>query len=103
MITVEYKGTEYPFGFTRQSAAAAENAGFNPAEIDTKPNTMIPILVYYAASTYNRGIKRKLVDEIYDEIQDKAGFLTALGEEYAAPVEALLADKEQGNATWRRD
>lgn len=101
-IEVTYENNVYRFGFTRATAQAAEREGFAVGELGNKPALMIPILVYHAATAYNQGISRKTVEAIYEELQDKDGFLTALVESYAEPVQTLFESKEQGNATWKR-
>lgn len=101
-IEVTYKNKTYPFGFTRQTAANLEQAGFSLDALSDKPNLMIPLLVYYAAAAHNHGIKRKLVEELYDELQDKEGFIAALLEEYSKPTNTLFESNEQGNATWKQ-
>lgn len=101
-IEVTYENNVYRFGFTRATAQAAEREGFVAAELGDKPALMVPILVYHAATAYNKGISRKTVEAIYEEMQDKDGFLAALVEAYAEPVHTLFESKEQGNATWKR-
>lgn len=101
-IEVTYKNKTYSFGFTRQTAAGLEQAGFSLDALSDKPNLMIPMLVYHAAAAKNAGIKRKLVEELYDELQDKEGFIAALLEEYSKPTNTLFASNEQGNATWKQ-
>lgn len=102
MIEVTYQNKNYSFGFTRQTAANLEQAGFAAEELSSKPNLMVPLLVWYAAGAYNTGIKRRVVEEMYEEIQDKDGFLSALIEEYSKPTATLFEHKEQGNATWKQ-
>lgn len=101
-IEVTYENNVYRFGFTRASAQAAEREGFVAAQLGDKPALMVPMLVYHAATAYNKGIQRKTVEAIYEEIQDKDGFLAALMESYMEPVQTLIENKEQGNATWKR-
>lgn len=102
-IEVTYKNRKYQFGFTRQTAANLENSGFVLEQLGDKPNVMVPLLVYHAATAYNPKIKHKLVDEIYGDLKgDKEGFIMALVEEYTAPTATLFEDNEQGNATWKQ-
>lgn len=103
-ISVEYNGNPYRFGFTRATAQAAEREGFIPGQVMDKPNLMIPIMTYHAATTYQKKIKRNKVEKIVDSIrEDKEGFLSALVDEYVATTSSLFDDSEQGNATWKRD
>ena len=109
-ITVTYKGNEYELGFTRYTAKAIEDQGFVAEQVGDKPATMIPLLVYGAFMQFNRGIKRALVDEIYDNIIGKVGkdgedgFVQVLLEMYSETVTSLMDDTavEEGNAaTWK--
>ena len=109
-ITVTYKGNEYVLEFSRTTAKQIEDQGFVLDQLTDKPATMIPMLVYGAFMKHNRGIKRALVDEIYDNIIGKIGtdceegFINTLGEMYAETVSTLMNDDhiDEGNAaTWK--
>lgn len=105
-IEVTHKGKAYKFGFTRQTAANLEQAGFETEHLTSKPNQMIPLLVYYAATAFNPKIKHNLVDEIFNSMTDKSGFVSALAEEYVETVNSLFEEPAEsesaGNATWKR-
>ena len=82
----------------------------NKEHLSEKPATMIPLLVYGAFLKHNRGIKRALVDEIYENLVGKIGtdgeegFISVLGEMYAETVSSLVGDTavDEGNAaTWK--
>lgn len=109
-ITVTYKDQDYVLEFSRNTAKQIEDQGFILDQLTDKPATMIPLLVYGAFMKNNRGIKRSLVDEIYDNIVGKIGtdgeegFINTLGEMYAETVSSLMGDNpvEEGNAaTWK--
>lgn len=102
-MTVTYNGKRYQVGYTRAAAQDAENAGFDVNKISSKPNVMIPLLVYYAFRTHNRKIKRQLVEEIYDQIPNREDFVSALVEQYADTVNTLMEDSDEGNAAWTMD
>ncbi len=61
-------------------------------------------LFYGAFLARNKGIKRKLVDDMLAHIEDKEGLMAALMEMYADSIKALVAtdeeDKTVKNATW---
>lgn len=108
-ITVTYKNEDYLLEFSRDTAKQIEDLGFVASEVSTKPATMIPLLVYGAFQKNNRGIKRKLVDEIYRNLTGKIGregeegFINVLTEMYAETVSTLMEDAQadEGNAaTW---
>ena len=70
--------------------------------------TMVPMLVHGAFIKNTKGIKRSLVDEIYEHIADKIGdgengFIHALLEMYAETVNTLTDNDsvDEGNrAVW---
>lgn len=109
-ITVTYKKQDYILEFSRTTAKQIEDQGFVLDQLTDKPATMIPLLVYGAFLKHNRGIKRTLVDEIYENIVGKIGtdgeegFINTLGEMYAETVSSLMGDNvvDEGNAaTWK--
>lgn len=102
-MKVTYQNKEYQVGITRAAARSAESAGFNINEVYSKPTMMIPTLVYYGFWAYNKGIKRQLVEEIYDQLPQKEDFITALVEAYADTVGTLMDSSDQGNASWTMD
>jgi len=109
-INVTYKKQEYVLEFSRQSVKTLEDQGFVLDQVGDKPASMIPLLVYGAFMKNNRGIKRALVDEIYDNIVGKIGrdgeegFIQTLLEMYAETVQTLTDDAsvDEGNAAiWK--
>ena len=108
-ITVTYKNEKYMLGYTRLTAKAIESQGFVLDELTSKPNLMIPLLVHGAFMRHHRGIKQKLVEEIYENIINKSGtdaeegFISVLAEMYAETVSTLTDENavDEGNAaTW---
>ena len=108
-ITVTYNKKSYDLEYSRNAVKQMEQQGFVLDQIGTKPVTMVPILVYGAFMKHHKGIKRNLVDEIYEHITDKIGdgengFINALLEMYAETVNTLTdnASVDEGNAaTWK--
>lgn len=109
-ITVSYKKNDYVLEYSRATAKQIEDQGFVLEHLSEKPATMIPLLVYGAFLKHNRGIKRALVDEIYENLIGKIGtdgeegFISVLGEMYAETVSSLVGDTavDEGNAaTWK--
>lgn len=109
-ITVTYKKNDYVLEFSRATVKQIEDQGFVLDQLTEKPATMIPLLVYGAFIKNNRGIKRSLVDEIYENLVCKVGkngeegFISVLAEMYAETVSSLMDDApvDEGNAaTWK--
>ena len=100
-ISLNYKDKDYTLEYNRQSVRLMESQGFVLDQISDKPVTMIPMLFSGAFAKNHRGIKRTLIDEIYDECSDKTGLLNTLMEMYAETLSALTDEKEvEGNAIW---
>ena len=108
-ITVTYKNENYTLEFSRFTASAIEKQGFVLDELTTKPNIMIPMLVYGAFLKHHRDLKQKFIDEIFANItnkmgkEDEEGFIGALANMYAETVSVLTDENtaDEGNAaTW---
>ena len=109
-VTISYQKKDYILEYSRTTAAQIEDQGFVLDQISEKPVKMIPLLVYGAFLKHNRGIKRNLVDEIYENLIDKAGdeetqgFIATLAEMYAETVQTLTdsTNVDEGNrAVWK--
>lgn len=100
-IELKHEGTTYELEYSRQSVKTIESRGFILDEIASKPMTMIPLLYEGAFIKNHSGkVKRKVMDEIYDGIGDKTGFIQALAELYGETLSSLTDDNTEGNVTW---
>ena len=99
-INLTYDKKEYILEFNRQSVKTMESQGFVLEELTAKPMTMIPLLFQGAFIKNHRGIKRNLMDEIFEEIGDKTALMEALMEMYAETLSTLTEGSGEGNATW---
>lgn len=108
-ITITYNASEYTLEYSRNSVRQMEQQGFVLEKLSKQPMNMVPLLVYGAFTKNHKGIKRSLVDEIYEHITDKIGdgdngFIHALLEMYAETVNTLTDNKsvDEGNkAVWK--
>ena len=109
-ITITYEDNDYVLEYSRNSVKQMEQQGFILDQLGEKPATMIPLLVYGAFIKNNKGIKRSLVDEIYENIVGKIdndggeGFIQVLAEMYAETVNVLTMNSpdDEGNlAIWK--
>lgn len=108
-IEITYNKKTYVLEYSRNAVKQMEQQGFVLDQISDKPMTMVPLLVYGAFAKHNKGIKRNLMDEIYEHISDKIGdgdngFIQTLLEMYAETVNVLTDDKsvDEGNAAvWK--
>ena len=106
-IKMKFEGENYDLEYSRDAVAEIERHGFNIQEIDTKPATMVPLLFEGAFIKNHRGIKRKLMDRIFDQIKGKRLFLETLSNMYVETVNSLFDDAEEdsenlGNAEWTK-
>lgn len=100
-INLTYEDKEYVLEYDRQSVKTMEGQGFILGELTDKPMTMIPLLFAGAFIKNHRGVKRRVVDEIFDDITDKTPLMEALMEMYAETLSSLTdGDKSEGNVKW---
>ena len=99
-ISLTYEKKEYVLEYNRQSVKTMESQGFVLEELTKKPMTMIPMLFQGAFIKNHRGIKRNLMDEIFDGIEDKTALMEALMEMYTETLGFLTEGSGEGNATW---
>ena len=99
-INLTYEKKEYILEYNRQSVKTMESQGFVLEELTAKPMTMIPLLFNGAFIKNHRGIKRNLMDEIFEEIGDKTALMEAVMEMYAETLISLTDGNGEGNATW---
>lgn len=103
-IKFKYGGKEYVLEFTRQSVEEMERRGFVAEEVLTKPLTVLPTLFAGAFIANHRFTKRKVINEIFEQIDDKGGLLDALAEMYSLVIDEFTEEleKKNKNLTWER-
>lgn len=100
-INLTYGKTEYTLEYNRQSVKTMENQGFVLEELTTKPVNMIPALFAGAFIKNHRGVKRKVIDEIFDNIENRMELMEALMEMYAETLSSLTEGTAgEGNVSW---
>lgn len=99
-IVLNHEKKEYVLEYSRQSVKTMESQGFVLDEITSKPMTMIPLLFSGAFYKNCKGVKRNVIDEIYDGIGDKTALMQALMEMYAETLATLTDENAEGNVTW---
>jgi hypothetical protein len=99
-IAITYEKNTYELEYNRNSVRMMEGQGFNIDTLTTQPVTMIPLLFYGAFSKNHTGMKRNLVDKIYDSLPNKQGLIQVLVEMYAETVSSLMegSPNDEGNA-----
>lgn len=104
-ITFEYNNKPYCLEYSKQAVRTMENQGFSIEQIGEKPTTMIPMLFQGAFIKNHQGIKRKLVDEIYNSL-DKDQLVVSLAEMYTDTVNSVLegeAVDEAKKISWTKN
>lgn len=99
-IVLNHEKKEYVLEYSRQSVKTMESQGFVLDEITSKPMTMIPMLFSGAFIKNCKGVKRALIDEIFDGIGDKTALMQALMEMYAETLSTLTEENAEGNVSW---
>ena len=102
-INLTYEKKEYTLEYNRQSVKTMESQGFVLEELTSKPMTMIPLLfsgAFIKNHSGKDGVKRKVIDEIFEEIGDKTALMEALMEMYADTLSSLTDSKSEGNVSW---
>ena len=103
-LTVEFEGKEYTLEYTRKSVERMEREGFVSADIVSKPMSTLPALFAGAFYAHHRFVSDDVKDAIFAKIPNKGDFLAKLAEMYNEPIEALMAEPEEGgegNAVWK--
>ena len=98
-IQFDYNDKHYTLEFNRQTAAELENMGFELAEVQRKPNIMIPMLFRAAFAVHHRNIANSEVNELYEALDDKQELVTALVDLYAYPTNTLF---DSGKVNWKK-
>ncbi|MBQ8707977.1 MAG: DUF5055 domain-containing protein [Succinivibrionaceae bacterium] len=101
-LSVTYENKTYLLEYTRESVRMMEQTGFVADDLFVKPMLLLPQLFYGAFFAHHRGIKRKLVEEIFNTITDRGELIGKLVEMYREPIAALTDEPEEteGNASW---
>ncbi len=104
-IKFSYNGNNYCLRFTKASVKAMEDRGFSPSKILEAPVTYLPELFYGAFRAEHPYINRKIVDQIYEDMESKSELVNILIEMYNEPIKALTEEKEGGEGNgikWER-
>ncbi len=101
-ISFIYDGKEYTLEYTRKSIEIMERQGFNVNDISEKPMTTLPALFAGAFLAHHKWVKKDVIDEIYNRMENKQDLLQKLTEMYNEPIEALFEEpkESEGNVSW---
>lgn len=101
-ITFEFEGKNYTLEFTRKSIETMERQGFVIGDIVDKPMLTLPTLFAGAFLAHHKWVKKDVIDEIYNRMENKQDLLQKLTEMYNEPIEALFEEpkESEGNVSW---
>jgi hypothetical protein len=92
------QGKAYSLTFTKKSIIQMERLGFNPQTILDKPLTALPTLFGYSFIANHSSTSKKLIDDIYEQIDDKPNLLSALVDMYNSAFDEYMDEFEKPNA-----
>lgn len=99
-IRFEYNDKEYILEYNRNSIVELEARGFNAKELESKVVTSILTLFEGAFVMHHPNITPKIVNEIFEHIEDKESLWAKLTEMYADTVSTLFDEPTEKNIKW---
>ncbi len=103
-IKFSYGGTNYCLRYTKKTVKTMEDRGFVPSKILEAPMTYLPELFAGAFLAEHRFVKKELINEIFDTMENKSELINVLIEMYNEPIKALTEETSEGNATaWTKE
>lgn len=96
-INFTYDGKDYCLEYTRQTVKKMEDRGFVAARILEAPMSVLPELFAGAFMANHKYTDRKVIDAIFDKLQDKKQLVETLSQMYNEPLDALMSDGDEGN------
>lgn len=92
-INLNYKGKDYCLEYTRETVKQMEREGFVVNDILTKPMLNLPKLFAGAFKAHHKfDAKQKIIEEIFDTLENKGALVEKLVEMYSEPLESLIDD-----------
>lgn len=103
-ITFTHEGKNYILEFTKNSVKEMEMRGFIASEVIEKPLTVLPSMFAGAFIANHRFTKRKVIDEIFSKIDDKAELINSLAEMYSLVIDEFVDELEKAHngLSWKR-
>lgn len=98
-LKFNYDGKDYCLEFTKQSVKTMEQRGFVASRILEAPMTLLPDLFAGAFLANHKFTDRKVIDAIFEKMDNKPEMIDILSKMYNEPIEGLLtSDGDEGNA-----
>lgn len=105
-IMLEHEGEVYTLEFTRKSIETMERRGFKIQDVTERPMTVLPDLFSGAFIANHTGVKRKIIDDIFERIDNKQDLIGKLAEMYNEPLLTLIDGEnvtENQKISWDAD
>ena len=101
-IVLTYKDKEYTLEYDRNSVTSLESMGFIGNQMVDKPATMLPLAFKGAFIKHHRFLSEQIIDEIFENIEDKSGLINALADMIKDTYLSLTTSEEnEKNASWK--
>lgn len=103
-ICFTYKDRDYELYFTKETVKQMEARGFVASRVTEAPMTVLPDLFAGAFLAKHKFTNRKIIDEIFEIMTDKAALIDTLSQMYSEPLMALMEDGGEGNGiVWTKE
>ena len=101
-IRAEINGKEQEFtlAFTNMTVRRLSRNGFKLENIVEAPLDGIPTLFAGAFLAFHPGTDRDEINKIWEDMPDKENLIKTLMAMYQEPINALLNEPKEKNATW---
>ena len=96
-ITFTYDGRDYCLEYTKETVKKMEDKGFSPQKILEAPITYLPELFRGAFLANHQFTNRRVIDAIYDAMEDREELVNVLIKMYNEPIKALTENSNEGN------
>lgn len=103
-IKFKFKGKKYILEYTRHSIMEMERRGFDAMAIPEKTFTLLPDMFAGAFLANHPEVPRTVVDEIYEQFENKAELLDSLAWMYSNAIESYLNEltKVRHGVKWEK-
>ena len=102
-INFDYNGKHYCLEYTRDSVKKMEAAGYNPSESGTKPLIEVEQLWAGAFLANPRNVSNRVIEKLFDEMDDKSKLLDTLRNMIAETYYSLVDmddESHEGKVKW---
>ena len=96
-INFTYDGKDYCLEYNKATVKQMEDKGFSPQKILDAPMTYLPELFRGAFLANHQYTNRRVIEEIFGKMDDRAELVNVLIKMYNEPIKALTEDENEGN------